>query len=226
MRPEFFVLLPIGIIAIVLTIVGISFHLERKRRDRVQQLGRELGFDCLTVLPDSLDGWRSRFKLFSSGRKPEATNVLQRQVDDLQVLLFDYAYTTGSGKHQHRHKQTVAVFQSPVLRLPQFRMTPEGWMSRLGELFGGQDIDFDDDPEFSRAFKLSGTQEARIRELLGPEQRAALLTQRKFSVEACDECLIVWTQDHRPAPDLLQTFFEQAFGVYSALKSNTAATGG
>src|SRR2546422_3151571 len=50
-------------------------------------------------------------------------------------------------------------------RLPTFMLTPEDLRAKLAVLFGGQDVDFDDSPEFSRRYRLRGTDEDAVRAL-------------------------------------------------------------
>ena len=205
----------IGVIAVILL---LAYQSVQKRIAKMKETASELGFEYLTVLPLDLDGTRSQFELFNTGRRREASNILSRQVDELQVLLFDYAYTTGGGKHQHRHSQSVALFRQRDVSLPKFRLTPERWYSKLGQLFGAQDIDFTEDAEFSSAFVLAGTNESAVRELFATDQRAMLLQHATFSVEAAGDCMIVWSQGRRVAPEQTKEFFEKSFEVYSALK--------
>lgn len=70
--------------------------------------------------------------------------------------------------------QTLCVVRHPGLKLPRFflrRQMPI--FDALGKAFGGKDIDFDDDPVFSRLFVLQAAHdEAAVRECFG--QRARL----------------------------------------------------
>jgi len=96
-------------------------------------------------------------------------NIAYGRLDDVEVMLFDYAYTTGSGKNRSTHHQTVAFFQSDALDLPEFVARPEGLFDKIGQVFGYQDIDLPMHPEFSRRFILRGADEGRIRDAFTPE---------------------------------------------------------
>jgi len=68
----------------------------------------------------------------------------------------------------------------------------------LGALFGGQDIDFQEDPEFSAAFVLQGEQEAAIRQTFTAPVRAWFAQQasQRFFFEAQENKLVF----HRGKP--------------------------
>lgn len=207
-----------GVIAVIALIIFLAHQAEQKRIAKFRETAIELGFEYLETLPLETDGQRGRFELFNTGRGRKATNILRRVVGDLSVLVFDYGYTVGSGKHQRRHMQTVVMFRHLDVRFPKFRLTPEGWLSKLGAIFGSKDFDFQDDIAFSKAFVLSGTDEQAVRELFQAEQRSLLCQHPTFSAEAADDCLIVWTQSRRIEPKDTKAFFEQAFEVFSSLK--------
>ena len=62
----------------------------------------------------------------------------------------------------------------------------------VGEKFGTQDIDFADDPEFSKAFVIKGD-EVRTPQVLGHELRQHLLQQKKTfrALELCGNALMI-----------------------------------
>ena len=56
------------------------------------------------------------------------------------------------------------VGQAVPHMMPRFELKPEGFFDRIGSVLGGHDIDFAEDPEFSRACRLKGPDEPAIRE--------------------------------------------------------------
>ncbi len=207
-----------GVVSLVAAAIGVAVWFEQRRTRQIREAAVELGFEVLESLPADTDGYRSRFALFNSGHGRKVRNVLRRQVEGLQVLLYDYSYTTGSGKHSHTYHQTVAMFWSQELKLPEFRLSPEGWLSKLTQMFGTQDIDFDDSPEFSKKFVLAGTIETAIRDFFDAERRTALTTFDGLCVETCSDCVVIWFQNRRIPAGGLRDFFEKSFEVYSILK--------
>ena len=72
----------------------------------------------LEFFPDGSEALQSElsvFKLFNSGRGRQLSKLIKGESDEVQISIFDYQYTTGSGKSSHTHVQTVAAMQSPAL---------------------------------------------------------------------------------------------------------------
>lgn len=202
------------------TFVGIGLLitnlLERRRTRALMEHGTSLGFRQEPVLPGELDGFASATEVMNIGRRHQARNILRREVPPLDVVLFDYRYTVGSGKHSNTIDQTIAVFRSNRLRNPPFVIKPEGFFSRVGALIGVQDIDFEDSPEFSRKYVLQGPDEEAIRAFLTPARRDLITTFDRLCMQAHTGCFYFWFDRKRTRPAELQAFFEKAFTVYSA----------
>jgi len=80
-----------------------------------------------------------------------------------KAAVFDYIFTTGSGKNSATFYQSVVYLEPANLNLPYFSLRPEGIMSKVYSAFGYQDIDFGQRPEFSRQYLLRGQDEQAIR---------------------------------------------------------------
>ncbi len=211
------VLTILGVASVIGTIIGLAIYFERRRTTLITEHGTALGFSVQMVMPGELDGFSGSTKLMNTGRGRKAFNILRREVPPLDVVLCDFRYTVGSGKHSRTIQQTIAIFRSPRLQTPTFTISPEGFFSRIGAMFGGQDIDFDDSPAFSRKFVLKGSNEEAIRAFLTPERRDLLTTFDRLCMEVFPGCMYFWFDGKRTPPAQLQQFFEQAFSVYSAL---------
>jgi hypothetical protein len=200
-------------------VIWLAMRYEKKRTLQLMEAAKVLGFESLSVFPPDLDGVRGGFVLMNTGRNRTASNIVRRQADQLDVVIYDYRYTVGHGKSAQTPHQTVVMFHSPKLQTPRFILKPEGWLNKIGELFGGQDIDFDEAPEFSKKYVLAGDNESAIREFFTPERLELLNTFHKLCVQAQPETLLFWFDRKRTPPGELQQFFEQAFSVYSAFKT-------
>ena len=87
--------------------------------------------------------------------------------------MFDHAYTTGSGKSRQVHRHTGFVFRSPR-PVPTFYICREVFLDRLVQAVAGDDIDFQEDPDFSKRFKLYSSEVEQVRALFHPGARACL----------------------------------------------------
>ena len=78
--------------------------------------------------------------------------------------------------------------------MPQFFARDENSIiDTLGELFGGQDIDFDEDPTFSDKFVLQGKSEPLVREFFNSKIRASFVKNHKdaYQYEGNQDCFMI-----------------------------------
>ena len=194
------VLIFLGVAALVVIGIAANAYAERKRRESVGKVADELG---LSFHPDgdpALVSELSDFPLFSKGRAKQIKNMIHGETDEVIMGIFDYRYTTGSGKSQHTYRQTVAFFRSVDLHLPDFELRPQGFFHGIGKVFGYKDFDFESHPVFSKAFVLRGQNEKRTRQLFSPEILTALEGQQGINVEGRGTDLIFYRDAKRSPP--------------------------
>ena len=208
-----FVLLLVGVGIAVVAMILLQFYQEQKRTEEMQVMAGRMGCSFQTEGDPGLVGRLARFRLFSQGRARKIRNVMRKEVDDVVVTLFDYRYTTNSGKHSHRHEQTVLLLQSERLRLPLFSLRPEGLLHKLAGSFGYQDIDFETHPIFSDAYLLQGDDEARVRAVFGEEALGYYARHQKLWTEGEGQHLAFYRADRRVQPVQMEDFMEQGLGV-------------
>jgi hypothetical protein len=206
-----------GIAGIVALILGVSFYLDKKRRQQWLEVASALGFESLPIYPGELDGIVGSSQLMSTGRQRAWTNIFKKQVDSLGVILCDYRYTIGSGKNSTTWQQTVILFCSPSINAPRFEIKPEGWLHKVGELVGFQDIDFVECPEFSKKYLLTGNDETAIRDFLRPEILQLLVGFKNLCLEIRPGSQMFWFDRKRISPAEFNMALEQAFSIYTAM---------
>ncbi|TBR17042.1 hypothetical protein EPO15_17820 [bacterium] len=203
------------IIPLAAAIVGAHYWLEKARTNALRAAAPGLGLhptdETLGDLPEALKA----MSLFGAGRSTEAKNVLWGERRD--YLLFDYQYTVGSGRSSHTYKQTVGAFLCPGRNLPEFTAAPEDLGDWFGELFGGQDIDFEHDPAFSKAYRLRGPDEPAIRDFFSVGGTQYLAARPGWTVHAKGEWLIAYRASKRVSPKKLKDFLWDVQGLYGAL---------
>ncbi len=159
-------LMVIGFILIGLLIVGMVVYglvHEYKRTQAWEQLAERPGFRFVGTDGELLPQC-AHFRVFQSGRSQGIKNVVALEAPTVRVRIGDFSYDTGSGKNRTTHQQTVCVLQSDLLKIPRCYVRPERrFLDAIGSRLGMQDIDFDEDPEFSAAFVLQGDDEAAVR---------------------------------------------------------------
>ena len=215
MNPAFFV------VAILLVIGGffvVAYFYEKKRTEKWQNAAEELGLGFYPEGDSATEGRLSRYQLFNSGRSRKMKNLIQGTTDEVHLAIFDYQYTTGGGKNQHTHKQTVVLVESPQLVIPNFSMRAEGFFDKIGGMLGFQDIDFEEHPKFSQMYVLKGDNETEIREFFNAEIIQFFEAQPAISVESnLGGSLIFYQPGRRRNPEELKDLLTSAYEIYGAM---------
>ncbi len=190
----FFAFINVGkmfLIVIVLSIIPIIIVLssleekraeERAEKKRCDQAER-LGIEYHKQLVPADQAMFAKFALASRRRKQLASKALVADSGDLRMVIFDFRYIVGSGSGTREYKQTCVMAQSDLLSIPAFEISPEGMLQKIAGLFGYQDINFDDDTNFSEAFKLTGPDVDKIRAFFTAKRRQEVLCERQIILE-------------------------------------------
>lgn len=172
-----------GFFAIIAIVIYISWLQEKKRREAWRQVAAAMGL-TFQEKDESLPGLFAEFKLFDRGHSRQATNCLKGGRDGVELVVTDYRYTTGGGKNQTTHYQTVCILTANDLDIPHCFLRKEvPFLDFLGKVFGGQDINFDEDREFSDAFVLQGQNEAEVRQLFNAPVRRAFARHKSSNIQ-------------------------------------------
>lgn len=143
------------------------------------QLGRELReFDLLK---------KSYFF-----KESQITNVLSTSIGFTDIFLFDFTFMRSTGKSAVPVRQTVFFAKNRDWKLPDFKLKPEGWWQKIQQYFGRTDIDFEENPDFSNRFWLTGEFEEMIRTSFSPEVRAFFEHNPPIHVEGNNYYLIAY----------------------------------
>jgi hypothetical protein len=203
---EFFVVVLIifGFVAVAVVAAIFAHFAEKKRTEDLRVQAGRLGMTAFREeAPAPLAGFH-HLPLFNRGHSKRIRNLMQGSADGVEVAVFDYRFTVGSGKNSHTYAQTVCALCDRRLRLPVFDLKPESIWNKLGALFGHEDIDFEEHPEFSRKYYLTGVGEAAVRALFRPEVREYLQTRDDLSMEASGDRFIYYRAGVRVEPPQIE----------------------
>jgi len=208
----------IGGIALVLIIAVVaSVMMEKKRTQAFAQLAAALGLQFLPKDTGELEKRHGSLPLFNRGRRRSATNYIHGEYGGVQIGVFDYRYTTGSGKQSHTWNQTLVSVQSPSLSLPEFTLSPEGFFAKLGSIFGYQDIDFDSHPQFSKAYLLRGPNEGAIRDLFKPALLDYFEQRSGITVEGFGDLFVYYRASRRAKPPEIKDLITEGLATFKEL---------
>jgi hypothetical protein len=209
-----------GIVLLAISVIIYAAISERQRILALGETAAELGFDFTADAPSGCVEDLSDLYLFQHGDQPRVRNLLQGNTAELGVSIFDYSYSTGSGKSRQTITQTVICFRATALRLPAFSLRPESFWHRIGQLFGMKDIEFDTHPQFSKMCLLRGINEDAIRAVFTETVLEFFEDRPGISVEATDGILILYRQGIRTDPEAVREFLAEGFDVLGVLRSH------
>jgi hypothetical protein len=209
MSPVFAFLIPIAILVVVVFFVLLQRRQERERTEALRRVAETAGLRFEAEGDVGTLRAQGELQIFTRGRHKRATNVLSGRLGDEDILVFDYQYTTGSGKHQQTSHQTVVVAHA-LHPLPDLQMAPENAFTRLAEHFGYQDIDIESSPEFSRRYLVKGADEAAIRAALYPGAVSYFADHQGWTVEVLGGRVAIYRADRRTNADDMRTFIDEA----------------
>ena len=204
-----------GVVAVIGGIVYLAWLMEKKRTEAMTAFAQNHGYVFEGVAPQLMDEL-SGFKLFSQGRARTAKNMMRGSKEPGAVRICDYQFTTGSGKHQQVHQQTICVLKTPGRLAPHFFVRRQrSFFDALGKVFGGQDINFDDDPTFSKAYVLqTNGDEQQLRGFMNVGLRETLsrMADRNIMMEVVGDTLVLH-QGRRLKPDQLEALVADAVNI-------------
>lgn len=207
-----------GSIVLVVLIIMLVRHFEKKRTEALRAAAREMNLEFSRLPEPQLLPSLSAFPLFSHGHSKKALNVMQGAADEIEITLFDYRYTTGGGKSQHTHNQTVVLLKSSLLDVPPFSLKPQNVFHKIGKAFGYQDIDFDSHPLFSEKYLLRSTDELVVRECFTDDILDYYEQRPGLSTEAGGDRLIFFRSSKKVKPEDLPSFLKNGFHIYTLFK--------
>jgi hypothetical protein len=183
-----------GVIALIAGIVYLAWLMEKKRTEAMTAYAQSHGYVFEGATPQLIDEL-SAFKLFNQGRARTAKNTMRGSKEPGAVRICDYQFTTGSGKHQQVHQQTIVVLKTPGRMAPHFFLRRQrALFDALGKVFGGQDINFEDDQAFSKAYVLqTNGDEQQLRGFMSPGLRDMLtkMSDRNLLMEVVGDTLVL-----------------------------------
>ena len=186
---------------------------ERKRREALEGFCLMRGFRFEPERPGAEAAMAALFEPFRTGHSRKWGYTLSRVTSGRPITAFEYRWVTGGGKSSQRHNVHAVLWEAPNARLPAFTLGPENLLTRLAGVFGAQDIDFADSPEFSNAYRLRGEDEAAIRAFLTPDLRQFLTLTPGQRIAAGGTRFLWWRHGRLPKPDQLEHFLMEGEAV-------------
>jgi hypothetical protein len=191
---------------------------EKERTQALQQLAATLGWSFAPTAPLNMIPGLELFPLFSQGRRKQIKNFMYGQAQTVKAAVFDYIYVTGSGKSQQTHYQTVVYLEPVGVALPMFSLRPENLFHRMLSVFGYQDIDFGQRPEFSQQYILRGQNELAIRQTFNDRVLSFFEGYAGTCVDAGGNQLFIYRAGQRFQPAEIEGYVGLALQAMNLLR--------
>lgn len=175
--PLFFVLLLAG----AAVAIGVAFYSDHQRRKAMRDLAAAHGWRFHAGRDTSLGRRFPGFDRLSQGRNRYARHVISGTRNGRALWIFDYHYTTGSGKSRKQHAFTAIALETE-LRLDPLRIRRENFFDAVTAAFGFDDIDFES-AAFSRKFHVTSPNREWAYTVVHPATMEFLLDAPSFPVE-------------------------------------------
>lgn len=199
------------VLAGVIPLIGVGIWVNRQKTKRMSGVALAMEFSFVANLTVSSVRAIAPFRLFTFGHSHKAYNAMQGRVGDCDVLFFEYQYTTGGGKSAHTTAVSAVVVFDGAAGVPDFQLAPKTFLDKLVGFFAHGDVDLEDAGEFSRRCKLTGPDEAALRETFHPDLVDYLGRDGRWFVQAADDQLLVYRTPPVPpdkAPGLVTDALE------------------
>ncbi|MFH1025007.1 MAG: hypothetical protein V1809_16625 [Planctomycetota bacterium] len=214
MEMLFPILVLIVIAVIVLAYYG--YQAEKKRREALRALADRWGMDWSEKDPLGIAGRYRYHGVLNEGDDRYAYNVFHGRRNGRETVCFDYHYETHStdskGHRTTTHHHLSAILVIPGANFPYLWVRPEGFLDRMGELVGIDDIDFES-AEFSRKFYVKSPDKKFAYDIFHPRAMEFMLSRPvRFSMEFKSPTVLVYDNRKWKPED-----YEAALGLIEGL---------
>ncbi len=225
----------IGVIAVVVFIVLITWLQDQKQSRRIRQLRRQAEILGLTYSESSgprLLEQTYRFLLFAQGRKGSARSVMRGtrpmqglETEEVEVEIFEYTFSAPFGRYTESWRQSVIRLTGTGLELPSFSLTPERVFETMlrnardpklrERLAGTAGISLREHPDFTALMHLQGPARKAIRALFSDDLVAFFEAHSDLCCEGSGPYLIFYRFETLVSPKKTGEFLKEALQVYS-----------
>lgn len=190
---NFFVPAIIVLVFAIVVALAIAGNLqEKRRREALRALAARLGLRFSANKNRPLVKQFAFLNLLQQGGGRYAYNVIEGEYKGHPICCFDYHYTTTSTDSKGRTQTHHHYCSMMILRLeqdfPELRIYPETFLSRIGQMLGFSNIDFES-VEFSKAFTVRAKDRKFAYDICHPRMMEYLLNHRDLSLEIEQDCL-------------------------------------
>ena len=180
--------------------IWLQYYLEQKHLAAYQAFCASSGYQFIAERPGVQEDFVRIVPFFNQGYGRRWRHQVSGQYNGVAFSAFQYDYTVSTGRSSATYRHAMIQWSS-TKTLPQFTLGPETFFTRIGEVLGFRDIDFDDDPSFSGTYRLKGFDDVPVRALFTPAMRQQLTAIPGQHAAGADSTLFWWHDGALPGPD-------------------------
>ncbi len=210
MEPLFIV----GFIAIAAVMAILAYISSLKRREAMAALAAKLGLRFAPYKDRTLAKRYQFLDKLRVGQERYAYNILSGDYQGHGVTLFDYHYRTGSGKDTHHHYISFFILHLQAA-FPELVIGPEGFLSKIAQAIGYDDIDFESH-EFSRKFCVRSADKKFAYDVCNARMIEYLLLNPDLTIEIESGALAI-SFGSRLSPELIEPNLRRLITVRSLM---------
>jgi hypothetical protein len=185
--------------------VFLSIYLADKKRDRFRKFAQERGYQYREEIVGSggfFDGVIGRAEALQYFLNPYldceplttgsdlVRHIFESRSGEVAIQCFEYEYKRGSGDDETTYTFSVAGLQIPA-NLGVMHVRQSGLFDAIGAVFGMQDIKLELE-DFNRRFRVMGSSERLVSDILHPQMMEWLLQVDMDSIQIRGDRLVVF----------------------------------
>lgn len=207
-------LIIVGFIALFAVVAIVGYLSALKRREAMMAVATKLG---LRFSPHKNRDIARRYRFLDKLRRGSnryAYNILSGSYEGHEAILFDYHYQTGSGKDTHHYNFSFFILHFPMV-FPELVIGPEGFLSKIAQAVGYDDIDFESH-EFSRRFCVRSPDKKFAYDVCNARMIEYLLSNSDLTIEIESNALAI-SFNSRLAPERIEPNLNRLITVRSLM---------
>jgi len=193
----------VAIVVIGIAVAIWSYQNNKKRRERLHQFALANGWSF--VARDDRQCLRWQRHPFDEGFDRRALNVMTGRFRNHDMLAFDYTYKTRSTDAKgntttQTHHWRICALALPVW-LPLLEVGAENVLTRLGNVMGMHDIEFESE-DFNRRFRVHASDPKFAYDVLSPRTLERLLALPAIHWRIEGASILSWANGRNEVGDL------------------------
>ena len=204
--PLLFLIVPAALALAAL--FGLPWLIERGRQKAYAAFCLTRGYQYVPSRSHAESQYADVVGMFKIGTNHTWRDELSGVFNGRPFTAFEYQYRTGGIRFRGVYIKAMIHWRLDRGILPHFTLVPAStYLFRVGRT--PEDIDFPEDKPFSKAYILTGSDQAAVRALFTPELRSALAAVPGQFVAAQAQDVFWWREGRLPRPGEFEAFLTE-----------------